>query len=53
MPNISYFKLAKKTFKYEKYEISLKILDKEKSILIKIPLYIKLKKWDKALELAL
>ena len=51
--NISYIKLAKKAFKYEKYEIGLKFLDKEKSILIKIPLYIKLKKWDKALELAL
>ena len=51
--NISYIKIAKKAFKYEKYEIGLKFLDNEKSILIKIPLYIKLKKWDKALELAL
>ena len=51
--NISYIKIAKKAFKYEKYEIGLKLLDNEKSILIKIPQYIKLKKWDKALELAL
>ena len=51
--NISYIKIAKKAFKYEKYEIGLKFLDNEKSILIKIPQYIKLKKWDKALELAL
>ena len=51
--NISYIKIAKKAFKYEKYEIGLKFLDNERSILIKIPLYIKLKKWDKALELAL
>ena len=51
--NISYIKIAKKAFKYEKYEIGLKFLENEKSILIKIPLYIKLKKWDKALELAL
>ena len=51
--NISYIKIAKKAFKYEKYEIGLKFLDNEKSILIKIPQYIKLKRWDKALELAL
>ena len=51
--NISYIKIAKKAFKYEKFEIGLKFLENEKSILIKIPQYIKLKKWDKALELAL
>ena len=51
--NISYIKIAKKAFKYEKYEIGLKFLESEKSILTKIPQYIRLKKWDKALELAL
>ena len=52
IPNISYIKLAKKAFKYGKNEIGIKFLEKEKSILTKIPQYIELKKWDKALELA-
>ena len=51
--NISFIKIAKKAFKYEKYDIGLKFLDNEKSILTKIPQYIQLKKWDKALELSL
>ena len=52
IPNISYIKLAKKAFKYGKNEIGIKFLEKEKSILTKIPQYIELKKWDNALELA-
>ena len=52
IPNISYIKLAKKAFKYGKNEIGVKFLEKEKSILTKIPQYIELKKWDNALELA-
>ena len=49
---ISYIKLAKKAFKYRKEEIGIKFLENEKSILTKIPQYIELRRWDKALELA-
>ncbi len=49
---ISYIKLAKKAFKYRKEEIGIKFLENEKSILTKIPQYIELKRWDKALELS-
>ncbi len=51
-PNISYIKLAKKSFKYNAKDIGVKFLENEKSILIKIPQYIQLKEWDKALSLA-
>lgn len=53
VPNISYIKLAKKAFKYKQEEIGLKFLENEKNILIKIPQYLNLSKWDKALELAI
>jgi hypothetical protein len=49
---ISYIKLAKKAFIYRKEEIGIKFLENEKSILTKIPQYMELRKWDKALELA-
>lgn len=49
---ISYIKLAKKAFKFGKEEIGIKFLENEKSILTKIPQYVELRKWDKALELA-
>ncbi len=52
MTGISYIKLAKKAFKYRKEEIGIKFLENEKSILTKIPQYIELKRWDKALELS-
>ncbi|MCQ2818443.1 MAG: hypothetical protein MJ252_14340 [archaeon] len=52
VPNISYIQLAKKAFKYGKTEIGIKFLDQEKSILTKIPQYIELKNWNKALQLA-
>ena len=51
-PNISYIKLAKKAFKYNKNAIGLKFLENEKSTLTKIPQYIELKDWDTALDLA-
>ncbi len=50
--DISYIKLAKKSFKYNKNALGIKFLEKEKSNLIKIPQYIELKDWDKALTLA-
>ena len=50
--NISYIKLAKKSFKYNRNEIGMKFLENEKSLLTKIPQYIELKKWVEALELA-
>ncbi len=49
---ISYIKLAKKAFKYRKEEIGIKFLENERSILTKIPQYVELRKWEKALELA-
>jgi hypothetical protein len=49
---ISYIKLAKKAFKFRKEEIGIKFLENEKSILTKIPQYVELRKWDKAIELA-
>ena len=52
IPNISYIKLAKKAFKYGAKEIGIKFLENEKSILTKIPQYIQLKEWDKAISLA-
>jgi hypothetical protein len=50
---VSYIKLSKKAFKYYKHEIGIKFLENEKSILTKIPQYLELRKWDKALELAI
>jgi len=51
-PNISYIKLAKKSFKYNAKYIGIKFLENEKSLLIKIPQYIQLKDWEKAMALA-
>ena len=51
-PNLSYIKLAKKAFKYNKNTIGLKFLENEKSKLTKIPQYIELKDWDTAIDLA-
>ena len=50
IPNFSFVKLAKKAFKYHKNKLGMKFLEKEKSILYKVPQYIELKEWDKALE---
>ena len=49
---ISFIKLAKKAFKYKKSDLGMKFLELEKSILAKIPLYLKHNKYDKALELS-
>jgi len=51
--NISYIELAKKCIKYKKDYLAEKFLNMEKSDLVKIPQYLQLKKWDKALELSL
>ena len=51
--NISYIEIAKKCIKYGKYNLAEKFLLKEKSALVKIPQYLQLKNWDKALELSL
>lgn len=53
IPNISYIKIAKKAFKHGKNVIGFNFLEHEKSIVIKIPQYIQLRKWDKALELSI
>ena len=52
-PNISFITLAKKCIKYNKHELAEHFLEKEKSIVVKVPQYLKLKKWSKALELSL
>lgn len=51
--NISYIEIAKKCIKYKKYELAEKFLKNEKSVLVKIPQYLQLGKWNKALELSL
>ena len=51
--NISYIEIAKKCIKYNKNKLAEKFLNKEKSDLVKIPQYLQLKNWDKALELSL
>ena len=50
--NLSFIKLAKKAFKYHKNYIGMKFLENEKSALSKIPQYIELCQWDKALDFA-
>ena len=50
--NISFIQLAKKAFKYKQSELGMKFLEKEKSILAKIPIYLKHNKWEKVLELS-
>lgn len=51
--NISYIYFAEKCIKYGKYRLAEKFLEQEKSIVVKVPQYLKLKKWNKALELAI
>ena len=51
--NISFIEIAKKCIKYHKYDLAEKFLYNEKSVLVKIPQYLQLGKWDKALELSL
>jgi hypothetical protein len=53
IPNISYIEIAKKCIKYGKYNLAEKFLINEKSPLVKIPQYLQLRKWEKALELSL
>ena len=50
--NVSYIQLAKKAFKCKHNELGMKFLDKEKSILAKIPIYLKMNKLEKVLELS-
>ena len=50
--NVSYIQLAKKAFKCKHSELGMKFLDNEKSILAKIPIYLKHNQLDKVLELS-
>ena len=52
-PNISYIALAKKCIKHRKYKLAEKFLEQEKSIVVKVPQYLQLKNWNKALDLAI
>ena len=51
--NISYITLAKKCIKHKKFKLAEKFLEQEKSIVVKVPQYLQLKNWDKALDLAI
>lgn len=50
---VSFIKLAKEAFKCNKEEIGIKFLEKEKSIVTKIPQYVELKRWESAINLTL
>ena len=50
--NVSYIQLAKKAFKCKQSELGMKFLENEKSILAKIPIYLKHNKLEKVLELS-
>ena len=50
--NVSYIQLAKKAFKCKHNELGMKFLENEKSILAKIPIYLKMNKLEKVLELS-
>ena len=52
-PNISFITLAKKCIKHRKYKLAEKFLEQEKSIVVKVPQYLQLKNWNKALDLAI
>ena len=50
--NVSYIQLAKKAFKCKHNELGMKFLENEKSILAKIPIYLKMNKLENVLELS-
>ena len=50
--NVSFISLAKKAFKYNQNDLGMKFLENEKSILAKIPIYLKHNKLEKVLELS-
>ena len=52
-PNISYINLSKKCIKHSKYKLAEKFLEHEKSIVVKVPQYLQLRNWNKALDLAI
>ena len=52
-PNISYINLARKCIKHNKYKLAEKFLEQEKSLVVKVPQYLQLKNWNKALDLAI
>lgn len=50
--NVSYITLAKKCIKHGKNLLAEKFLEQEKSIVVKVPQYLELRNWKKALDLA-
>ena len=52
-PNIFYINLTQKCIKHKKFRLSEKFLEQEKSIIVKVPQYLQLKNWNKALDLAI
>ena len=51
IPNFSFINISKKAFKYHKDTIAFKFLEKEKSLLAKLPNYIDKKQWYQVFEL--
>ena len=51
--NVSYITIAKKCIKHNKFRLAEKFLEQEKSIVVKVPQYLQLKNWKKALDLAI
>jgi len=51
IPDFSFVNISKKAFKYNKDTLGFKFLEKEKSILAKLPGYIEKKQWKNILEL--
>ena len=51
IPEFSFINISKKAFKYHKDTIGLKFLDKEKSVLAKLPKYIDKKQYKKIFDL--
>ena len=48
--DISYIEIAKKCIKHKKEHLAKLFLEKEKSILVKIPQYLQLQEWEKAIK---
>ena len=51
--NVSYISIAKKCIKHNKLKLAERFLEQEKSIVVKVPQYLQLKNWGKALDLAI
>ena len=53
MSEYIYINLVKKCIKNKIFRLSEKFLEQEKSIVVKVPQYLQLKNWNKALDLSI